>query len=82
MAKKCNKYWDDNFSKYLNVWTQSQETFTNQFLQKGRGLSDRDKLTEQQVWRKPELERFGEQIGSYRKWQNDIGLIQDSRSFG
>jgi hypothetical protein len=48
----------------------------------GGGLSGRDKLTEQQVWSQPELEHFGEQIGLYRKSQNDIGLMQDSHSFG
>jgi hypothetical protein len=81
MAKKCNKYKDDNFSKYSKVWTQSQQTFINGILHKAEGLSERDKLTGQQVWRKPELEHFGKQIGSYRKSQNDIRLIRDSHSF-
>jgi dynein heavy chain len=82
MAKQCIKYRDDNFSKYSNVWTQSRETFINEFLQRGGGLSEPDKVTGQQVYQKPELEQFGEQIGSYRKSQNDIRLITDSHSFG
>jgi hypothetical protein len=81
MAKKCNKSKDDNFSKYSNVWTQSGETFVNEFLQKDRRLSEPDKLTGQPVWRKPEHEHFGEHIGLYRKSQNDIRLIQGSHSF-
>jgi dynein heavy chain len=82
MAKQCIQYRDDNFSRYSNVWTQSRETFISEFLQRGGGLGEPDKVTGQQVWQKPELEHFGEQIGSYRKSQNDIRLIQDSHSFG
>jgi hypothetical protein len=48
MAKKCNKYKDDSFSKYSNVWRQSRETFVNEFLRNEGGLTEPDKLTEQQ----------------------------------
>jgi hypothetical protein len=82
MAKQCIKYCDENFSKYSNVWTQSRDTVISAFLQRGGGLSEPDKVTGQQVWQKPGLDQFGEQIGSYRKSQNDIRLIQDSHSFG
>ncbi|KAH0788142.1 Dynein heavy chain family protein [Histomonas meleagridis] len=82
MAKKCIQYKDENFSKHSNVWTQSRETFINEFLQKGGGLGEIDKVTGKQEYKKPTLEDFGKQIGSYRKSQNDIRLIHDSHSFG
>ncbi|KAK8861127.1 hypothetical protein M9Y10_012822 [Tritrichomonas musculus] len=82
MSKECISYKDENFSKYSNVWTQSRETFINEFLQTGGGMSEPDKVTGEQVPLKPTLDDFGEQIGSYRKSQNDIRLIQDSHSFG
>jgi hypothetical protein len=75
LAKKCNKCKDDNFSNCSKVWTQSRETFINELLPNGGWLSERNKLTGQQVWKKRELERFSEQVDSYLKSQNDIGLI-------
>ena len=82
MSKECIQYKDDNFSKYSNVWTQSRETFINDFLANGGGLSEPDKVTGERHPLKPSLDDFDKQIGTYRKSQNDIRLIQDSHSFG
>ncbi|OHS95209.1 Dynein heavy chain family protein [Tritrichomonas foetus] len=82
MAKKCIQYKEDNFEKYSNVWTQSQETYIQEFLETGGGLSEPDKLTGERKPMPPSLDDFGKQISSYRNDQNDIRLIQDSHSFG
>jgi hypothetical protein len=72
MAKQCTDFKEDNFAKYSTVWTQSRESFIAEFLQSGEGMSEPDKITGIQKPKKPELEQFGEQIGSYRKSQSDI----------
>lgn len=82
IANQCISYKDDNFDKYSNVWTQSRESFIAEFLKSGGGESEPDKVTGQTTPLPPTLENFGEQIGFYRKSQNDIRLIQDSHSFG
>ena len=82
MAKECIKYKEDNFEKYSTVWTQSQETFIEEFLKTGGGLGEPDKLTGERKPLPPSLEDFGKQIASYRNDQNAIRLIQDSHSFG
>lgn len=82
MAKQCIQYKEDNFEKYSTVWTQSRETFISEFLQRGGGLGEPDKITGVQEYQKPSLDDFNEQIASYRKSQSDIRLIQDSHSFG
>ena len=82
MAKQCIQYKEDNFEKYSNVWTQSQETYLAEFLEGGGGLSEPDKLTGERKPLKPTLDDFGKQLASYRNDQNDIRLIQDSHSFG
>jgi len=82
MAKQCIQFKEDNFAKYSNVWTQSRESFINEFLQSGGGMSEPDKLTGKPTPLPPSLEDFGKQIAFYRKSQNDIRLLQDSHSFG
>ena len=82
MSSECTQYKDDNFSKYSNIWTQSRESFIQEFLETGGGMSEPDKVTGEQHPLKPTLDDFGEQIGHYRQSQNDIRLIQDSHSFG
>jgi hypothetical protein len=82
MAKQCTTYKDENFSQYSTVWSQSRESFINEFITTGRPLSEPDKTTGLQTQLPPTLEQFGEQLSKYRISQGNIRLIQDSKSFG
>jgi dynein heavy chain len=82
MAKQCIAFKEDNFAKYSTVWTQSRESFIADLLASGGGMSEPDRITGVQTPKKPELEQFGEQIGSYRKSQGGIRLIRDSHPLG
>ncbi|GMO20527.1 MAG: hypothetical protein Ta2E_11770 [Mycoplasmoidaceae bacterium] len=82
MAQQGITYNNENFSKFSTVWSQSRDSFVNEFITTAGGLSEPDKVTEQQVQLPPSLEQFGEQLLKYRNSHSDIRLIQDSKSFG
>jgi hypothetical protein len=64
------------FLNITTVWSQSMESFINEFITTGGPLSEPDKTSGLQTQLPPIFEQFGEQYSKYRAYHNLMHLVK------